>query len=73
MSPTLKQLHRKMTKEYYKKRRSPKYKILKSKFKKLKRKAIKTFYADFVSELKSSNPAKWYAMAKRLGAVDQMT
>ena len=37
------------------------------KFKKLKKKTIKSFYANFVSELKESNPAKWYSMAKRLG------
>ena len=39
----------------------------------MKRNAIKSFYADFVSELKQSDPGKWYAMAKRIGALDQMT
>ena len=39
----------------------------------MKRKAIKTFYSDFVSVLKQSDPGKWYAMAKKIGAVDQMT
>jgi hypothetical protein len=37
MTPTLNQLHRKMQREYYHKRRSAKYKIMKSKFKKMKR------------------------------------
>ena len=72
MTPNLKQLHRKMQREYYHKRRSPKYKKLKAKFKKMKRKSIKTFYADFVTELKTTDPGKWYSMAKRIGAVDQM-
>ena len=72
MSPPLKQLHRKMQREFFHRRKSPKYKKLKSKFKKMKRKAIKTFYSDFVTELKSTDPGKWYAMAKRIGAVDQM-
>ena len=40
---------------------------MKRKFKKLKRNTIKSFYANFVSELKETNPAKWYSMAKRLG------
>ena len=71
-SPTLKQLHRKMQREFHKKRNSQKYKTLKAKFKKMKRTAIKVFYDDFISELKSTNPGKWYAMAKRIGAVDQM-
>ena len=71
-SPTLKQLHRKMQREFHKKRNSQKYKTLKAKFKKMKRTAIKVFYDDFLSELKSTNPGKWYAMAKRIGAVDQM-
>ena len=35
MSPHLKQLHRKMQREFYKRRKSEKYKELKSKFKKL--------------------------------------
>ena len=43
-SPQIKQIHRKMQREFYKHRRSPKYKKLKSKFKKLKRRSIKTFY-----------------------------
>ena len=72
MSPSLKQLHRKMQRELHINRKSNKYKKLKSKFKKMKRKAVKTFYSDFVNELKCSDPAKWYAMAKKIGAVDQM-
>jgi hypothetical protein len=39
----------------------------------MKRNSIKTFYSDFVSDLKQSDPGKWYAMAKKIGAVDQMT
>ena len=35
--------------------------------KKLKRKTVRTFYSKFVSELKESNPSKWYSMAKGLG------
>ena len=73
MSPQLKQLHRSMQREFYKHRKSEKYRKLKSKFKKLKRKSIKTFYSDFVLNLKSIDPGKWYQMAKKIGAVDEMT
>ena len=51
MSPHLKQIHRAMSREYYRNKRSPKYKKLKSKFKKLKRKSVQTFYLDFVHNL----------------------
>ena len=67
MSPQLKNLNRKVKREFFKNRKSQKWRKLKNKFKKLKRKAIKSVYANFVSELKESNPAKWYSMAKRLG------
>ena len=40
---------------------------IKEKIQKEKRKTIKSFYENFVTELKESNPAKWYSMAKRLG------
>ena len=72
MSPSLKQLHRKMQRELHHNRKSNKYKKLKSKFKRMKRKAVKTFYSEFVNELKSSDPAKWYSMAKKIGSFDQM-
>ena len=38
----------------------------------MKRKAIKSFYSKFVSELKLSDPGKWYKMAKQISAVDEM-
>ena len=62
-----------MQREYYKHRKSKKYKKLKSKFKKLKRNTVKTLYSSFVSDLKLTNPGKWYQMAKRIGAVDKMS
>ena len=73
MSPELKQLHRSLQREYYKHRKSIKYKKLKSKFKKLKRKTVKNLYSNFVTDLKETNPAKWFSMARRLGAVDKMS
>ena len=39
----------------------------------MKRKSIKDFYSTFVSDLKVSNPGKWFTMAKKIGAVDLMT
>ena len=34
---------------------------------------MKSFFSNFVSDLKLTDPAKWYSMAKKIGAVDQMT
>ena len=72
MSPAIKQLQRQMQREFYRHRKSDKYNKLKTKYKKMKRKAVKCFYSDFVSDLKQSDPGKWFAMAKKIGAVDQM-
>ena len=73
MSPELKQLHRAMQREFYKHRKSKKQKKMKTKYKKLKRRTIKTQYSNFLSELKLTNPGKWYTMAKKIGAVDKMS
>jgi hypothetical protein len=72
MNPSLKILHRQVQREFFKNRQSKKGKKLKSKFKRKKRKAVKTFYSEFVHELKESDPSSWYKMAKCIGALDQM-
>ena len=72
MNPSLKALHRQVQREFFKNRQSSKWKKLKAKFKRGKRKVVKSFYSKFVNELKVSDPGKWYQMAKRVGAVDQM-
>ena len=37
----------------------------------MKRKSVKEFYQEFVSELKTTNPGKWYQMAKKIGVNNQ--
>ena len=66
MSPELKQLHRAKQREYYKHRKSIKYKKLKLKFKKLKRKTLKNVYSNFVSDLKQTDPGKGTVWQSRL-------
>ena len=73
MTPNLKILLRRKQREFLKNRKSSKWRNLDRRFKKLKRSSIKNFYSKFVSDLKQSDPGKWYQMAKRLGSVDQMT
>ena len=72
MNPVLKSMHRKVQREFFKHRKSSKWKRLKRKFKQMRRKSIKSFYSNFLTELKKTEPGKWYQMAKKLGAVDQM-
>ena len=72
MSPTLKVMHRRTQREFVKHRKSKKWKKLNRAYKKMKRKSVKSYYSNFVNELKQTNPGKWYEMAKRIGAVDQM-
>ena len=57
-SPQLKQLHRRMQRAFHKNRSSQKYKMLKQKFKKMKRKSMKSFYNDFVLGKKIPHEAK---------------
>ena len=72
MSPELKQIHRAKQREFYKHRKSTKYQKLKKKFKRLKKKILKEFYSNFVSDLKTTDPGKWFKMAKRIGAIDDI-
>ena len=72
VDPSLKVLHRQVQREFFKHRQSKKWRKLKSKFKRRKRKAVKLFYSKFVNELKDTDPGRWYKMAQRIGAVDQM-
>ena len=68
MTPKLKILNRKFKREYFENRKSVKWKKLKNRFKKQKRNSVRNFYSNFVSEMKETNPSKWYSLAKRLGA-----
>ena len=71
-SPSLKLKYNKMQKEYFKNGKSNKWKKLRSKFRNSKRKASKTFYKEFVQNLKVTKPGMYYKMAKKkVGGIDQ--
>ena len=70
-SPSLKLKYNDMQKEYFKNGKSSKWKKLRSKFRNSKRKAFKTFYKEFVQNLKVTKPGMYYKMAKRIGGIDQ--
>ena len=71
MSPELKLLHRKRQRAFIKNRKGEKWRKLNKSFKRLKRRAVKNYYSNFVTELKSTDPGQWYKIAKRIGAIDQ--
>ena len=72
MTPQLKQLLCQVHRERPKYGKGGRFKKLWAKFRRLKRARIKNFNSDFLEELKTTNPGKWYVMMKRLGGLDQM-
>ena len=68
----LKTLSRKIKAEFFRNRKSPKWKKLKREFKKKKKKAIRAFHDNFVKDLKQTNPQKFYKMCRRIGTGDEM-
>ena len=73
ITPQLKQLLRQVQRERIKHGKGGKFKKMWAKFRRLKRKRIRDFNSDFVTELKTTKPGKWYSMMKRLGGLDQMS
>ena len=70
-NPSLKMQYNEMQKEYFKNRKSDQWRNLRRKYRRSKRKACKTFYSKFVTDLKSTNPGLFHKMAKRIGTADQ--
>jgi len=73
MTPDLKQLLRQMQRERLKHGNSKYFCSMRAKFRKLKRKKIKTNTKNVVNELKVSAPGKWHSVIKKMGGVDQMS
>ena len=62
----IKELSRKKSREYFKHRKSPKWKELKNLLAQKCQIAKKNYYQNIVSDLKQSNPAQWYSKLKRM-------
>ena len=73
MTPQLKQLLRQTQRGRLKNGKNGKFKELWSKFRRLKKKQIKSFQKNFVAELRNTNPSKWYKKMKQLSGGNQMT
>ena len=70
-NPSVKLKYNNMQKEFFKNKKSEKWKKLRSQFKSAKRKASKEFYQQFVNDLKVSKPSMYHKMAKRIGGIDK--
>ena len=73
ITPELKTLSRKIKAEFYRNRKSFRWKKLKKEFKVKKKKAITSFHSNFVKDLKQTDPRKFYKMCRRIGTGDKMT
>ena len=62
----VKTLHRQMTREYYKNKKSKKWSDLKEKFSAKCKNDKEKYYENTVADLKTSNPGKWYSKVKRM-------
>ena len=73
MTPEIKTLLRQVQRTRLQEGRSPKFKKLWSKFRKLKRAKIVSFRNKMVQELKEADSGKWYSIMRKFGGIDQMT
>ena len=71
VTPELKQLARKKSREYFKHRKSPKWKTLSALYEEKCYKARTSYYTNIVSDLKTSNPGQWYSKLKRMSNYEQ--
>ena len=66
MNPFLKKINRQMKREYWKNRRSLKYLSLRKTFSSLNKNRISTYYSKIFDEVRNTNPAYWYSLAKKI-------
>ena len=72
MTPELKQLLRQAQRERVKSGNGSKFKKLWRKFRRIKRKRIKSYNEKIVEGLQTEAPEKWHKYMKRLGGLEQV-
>ena len=72
VTPEIKEISRKKRREYFKHKKSPKWKTLDSLFNEKCEAAKISYYENIVSDLKNSNPGQWSSKLKRMTSHDQM-
>ena len=71
VTPEIKEIDRKKKREFYKHRKSPKWKRLNQLFEVKCRQAKSNYYNNIVEDLKTSAPGQWYSKLKRMSSHDQ--
>ena len=72
VTPEIKEMSRKKYREFYKHRKSSKWKILNTQFEEKCELARKAYYTNIVSDHKNSNPGQWYSKVNRMSSYDQL-
>ena len=67
----MKRLKRLKAREYHKHRRSLKWWDLNEKYKRAVSKAKKTYYKNFIKDLKTAKTSQWFSLLKKLCSYDQ--
>ena len=65
-TPSIKDLHRKKQREFFKNGRSQKFLFLQNKFRHMKRDNIKNYYTNLTAKLKKTNPRNYFQVIKML-------
>ena len=68
----IKDISRRKKREFFKKRKSPKWKRLNCLLESKCEIAKANYYENIVSDLKTSNPSQWYSKLKRMSSYDQL-
>ena len=71
ISAELKNLNRKLKREFSKNKKSEKWFSLKKDFDKKCENEKKRYYENIVADLKTSNPSKWYSKVKRMSSAEK--
>ena len=72
ITPEIKEISRKKRREFFKHRKSPKWRTLNKLFEEKCEHAKQSYYNNIVSDLKNSNPGQWYSKLKRMTTHDQL-
>ena len=72
ITPELKDISRKKQREFFKHRKSSKWRNLNKLFEEKSELAKKSYYTNIVADLKNSHPDQWYSKLKRMTNHDQL-
>ena len=70
MTPQLKNVHRRMKREYWKNKKSEKWKTLKKLFSKMKKSQSTKMFSDLMETAKKEGTAKWFNICKKVGFIN---